>query len=247
MNKTFFISIVALASAILATVAIVYFLPSPVEAPQAHSFEECVAAGNVMLESYPRQCRTQSGEMFVEDIGNELEKRDLIRIDTPRPNTVAPSPLVVRGEARGFWYFEADFSLRLLDSNGVEIATGVATAQSEWMTENFVPFLATLVFSTPHTRTGTLVLEKNNPSGLLQNVDELRVPVIFEQASVGSKVGNGCVVTGCSGQLCAEQHAVTTCEWRPQYACYREAVCERQQDGACGWTQTPVLTTCLSS
>jgi len=30
------------------------------------SFEECVAAGNPVMESYPRQCRTADGKNFVE-------------------------------------------------------------------------------------------------------------------------------------------------------------------------------------
>ena len=41
---------------------------SPIEA-NIESFEECVAAGNPIMESYPRQCRTEDGENFVEVIG----------------------------------------------------------------------------------------------------------------------------------------------------------------------------------
>jgi hypothetical protein len=40
---------------------------------------------------------------------------------------------------------------------------------------------------------------------------------------------------------------VTTCEFRPEYACYRDATCERQADGTCGWTETPELTACLAN
>lgn len=56
-----------------------------------------------------------------------------------------------------------------------------------------------------------------------------------------------CVVGGCSNVVCAEagEHPITTCEWRPEYACYRQAVCERQADGACGWTMTSELRSCL--
>ena len=57
--------------------------------------------------------------------------------------------------------------------------------------------------------------------------------------------GGDCVVTGCSGQVCAEEDVFTTCEWLPQYACYDTATCERQADGACGWTATPELSACL--
>ena len=59
--------------------------------------------------------------------------------------------------------------------------------------------------------------------------------------------GSPCVVTGCSGQVCADQDVITTCEWRPEYACYDTAACERQPDGACGWTDTPELAACLAA
>lgn len=66
-------------------------------------------------------------------------------------------------------------------------------------------------------------------------------------------IANGCEVSGCSGQLCisAEEAAagggVSTCEFRSEYACYREASCEPQADGKCGWTQTTELTQCLAN
>jgi len=142
------------------------------------NFEECMAAGNPVMESYPRQCR--AGEKtFTENIGNELEKIDLIKIDSPRPNAVVTSPLKISGQARGTWYFEASFPVKLLDGDGNVLAQTPAQAQSDWMTENFVPYKATLEFSAPATDTGTLVLEKDNPSDLPQNADSLIVPVKF--------------------------------------------------------------------
>ncbi len=56
-----------------------------------------------------------------------------------------------------------------------------------------------------------------------------------------------CVKTGCSGHVCADSHRITTCEFRPEYACYQQATCERQADGTCGFTQTQALTDCLAS
>jgi hypothetical protein len=56
-----------------------------------------------------------------------------------------------------------------------------------------------------------------------------------------------CFVGGCSGQVCSEHEGViTTCEFRPEYACYETATCERQADGACGWTETAELNACLA-
>src|SRR3989344_3351533 len=196
------------------------------------SFEECASAGYPIMESYPRQCKTLDGKTFVEDIGNELEKGDLIRVINPRPNQTISSPLVLEGEARGTWFFEASFPIKLLDGNGKEITYTIAQAQGEWMTEEFVPFLATLEFTIPDTDTGTLIFEKDNPSGLPEHADALRMPVSFhKEISTGA-----CVVTGCSSQVCAEEDVITTCEYRSEYACYKSATCERQTNGECGWT-----------
>lgn len=57
-----------------------------------------------------------------------------------------------------------------------------------------------------------------------------------------------CFVGGCSGQVCSSREGIiTTCEWRQEYACYRNAACERQDDGKCGWTQTAELTSCIEN
>ena len=126
---------------------------------------------------------TMSGPRGAEDIGNELEKADLIKVSTPCPNQVVQSPLLIKGEARGFWFFEADFPVKLFDKNGNLIALAIARAQGEWMTEDFVPFETELNFEVSNTQKGTLVLEKDNPSGLAEHYDELRIPVVLQPAA----------------------------------------------------------------
>jgi len=59
----------------------------------------------------------------------------------------------------------------------------------------------------------------------------------------------GCIVGGCSAQLCTEASegpAMSDCMYRPEYACYKGAVCERLASGQCGWRETPELAVCLS-
>lgn len=55
----------------------------------------------------------------------------------------------------------------------------------------------------------------------------------------------GCRVTGCSGQVCSDQDLATTCEYKPEYACYRTATCTRLNNGKCGWVQTAELQQCI--
>jgi len=148
-------------------------------APIVTNFEQCVSAGYPVQESYPERCTTPEGKTFTRDIGNEFEKSDLITIETPRPGQTISNPVVIKGKARGNWYFEASFPARLIDANGKVLGTMPIQANGEWMTTEFVPFTATMDFTIPSTKTGTLILQKDNPSGLPEHDDELRIPVTF--------------------------------------------------------------------
>lgn len=112
---------------------------------------------------------------------------DLVRLLAPHPDEVMTSPLVVRGLARGPWFFEGSFPMTLTNWDGLIIAEGIATAQGEWMTEDFVPFEGTLTFETPEdigdfSRRGALILQKDNPSGLPEMDDALEITVFFREA-----------------------------------------------------------------
>lgn len=106
-------------------------------------------------------------------------EREMIRVETPQPGAVIRSPLTVRGEARGPWYFEGDFPLLMRDKDGNILARGVASAEGEWMTTDFVPFVGRLTFTAPEGMLGELILQKDNPSGRRELDDSLTIPVHF--------------------------------------------------------------------
>lgn len=127
----------------------------------------------LLLACSPAVTRPTPPPPVVRDTG------DRIRVSEPAPNAAVRSPLTVRGEARGTWYFEASFPVTLLDASGRILAQAPAQAEGEWMTENYVPFRVTLTFQTPPPGSGTLLLEKDNPSGLPEHAAELRIPLRF--------------------------------------------------------------------
>ena len=108
---------------------------------------------------------------------SSLRSSDVI-VDSPLADAIVTSPLTVTGKARGTWYFEASFPVRLLDDQGNELAAVPAQAQGDWMTEQHVPFIATITFTTT-AETGTLVLQKDNPSGLPEYDASVSIPVRF--------------------------------------------------------------------
>jgi len=179
MKKYFIIIFIVL----FTVLAFLYFYSQP-KVSEINSFTDCMAAGNPVMESYPRQCNA-NGETFREDIGNELEKDDLIRISEPRPNAQITSPVTVKGFARGNWFFEGDFPMMVVDWDGKIIGTGYATAEGGWMTTEFVPFSGTIAFDKTqiqgnYSNKGTLILQKDNPSGLSEHDDALEIPIVFK-------------------------------------------------------------------
>jgi len=101
-----------------------------------------------------------------------------IRVDVPSDGDVVKSPLIVKGEAKGVWFFEGVFPVELLNSDGEVIARSQAHANGDWMTDEDVKFEAELDFL-PETTDGELILRKDNPSGLPENDAQVRIPVKF--------------------------------------------------------------------
>lgn len=104
-----------------------------------------------------------------------------IQLTNPPSNTIISSPLTVSGLARGSWFFEATFPIYLTDAKGRILAKGQARAQSNWQTNDFVPFLGTLTFTRqPTGAKGYLILKKDNPSGLPKNDASVQVQETFQ-------------------------------------------------------------------
>jgi hypothetical protein len=172
--------------------ALFWYMKRDTGSIQVTTFEECEQAGYTVVGTSPETCRTPEGTVFIKTAtasvptstsssptsspaGNE----SLIRVTNVVPNQKITSPLTVTGEARGNWFFEASFPVKILDGNGQMIAQMPAQAIGEWMTSEFVPFKVVLSFAKPSTATGTLMLNNDNPSGLPENDKFISIPIRF--------------------------------------------------------------------
>ena len=105
---------------------------------------------------------------------------EMIRIITPAEGASISSPFTLSWQARGGWFSEGIFTVELRDNDGKNIGTFTAQATGEWMTEEFVPFTATLTF--PPQKSGApakLVFKNWNPSGEPENALEHGMWVSF--------------------------------------------------------------------
>lgn len=106
-----------------------------------------------------------------------------IIIDQPRPNESFTSPFAVTGKARGFWFFESSFPLKIIDEQAKVWGSGAAIAQADALTDNFVPFVGFIKFlSEEKPVSGSkafVVFTNDNPSGLPENEISTTVPIII--------------------------------------------------------------------
>lgn len=104
---------------------------------------------------------------------------DQIVVDEPDPQEVVSFPLTVRGEARGFWFFEATAPVYVVDASGIIVGTGFITAEGDWMTEDLVPFSGTVRLTRAQDARGalTLVFERHNASGLPEHEASVKIPI----------------------------------------------------------------------
>lgn len=168
MNLTVFKKIIAPVAIILAVAAAVLFILRGDEDAWLCEKGEWVKHGNPSASMPDKECAAT---------GDVIDYN--VRVSKPANNETIHSPFEIEGTARGGWYFEASFPIKLLDADDNLIAQTTATAQGDWMTSEFVPFKAVLEFASPQTETGFLVFEKDNPSGLIENAAEVRLPVKF--------------------------------------------------------------------
>jgi len=155
-----------------------------VPAPTVLNFADCMNAGYPVTGSNPRQCTMPDGRVYAEEIAQTATytnaSANLITVQTPFPGAVTGKEFSVEGRARGTWYFEASFPIELHDKDGKILATAIAQAQSDWMTEDFVPFKVQITAPQSYIGPATLVLKKDNPSGLPEHDASMSIPITVE-------------------------------------------------------------------
>lgn len=106
--------------------------------------------------------------------------RERVVVTSPKANSSVGNTFVVSGSAPGPWYFEASFPIKIVDKDNNFIGQGIAQAQGEWMTTDQVTFTATVTLVGSYSGPATVVLMRDNPSGMPENDDSVSVPITIQ-------------------------------------------------------------------
>jgi len=216
----------------------------------AVNFEECVANGNLVMESYPRQCTAGNGTVFVEVIDSTAVDQNIADEFNPKSpkgedyETIETVQFSVASQKRGCGSFSRQPCLVVNGENLYDPIDGF----------EYEPGYEYKITVEKYLRFGT-----SDPQLLPQDIGMFayRLVSVDSKDSVETKTedatvtpNNPCRITGCSSQLCVSADAgevLSTCEFLPQYQCFKDSICEVQVTGECGWTETEKFTQCVES
>ncbi|MEK7133495.1 MAG: Gmad2 immunoglobulin-like domain-containing protein [Patescibacteria group bacterium] len=139
---------------------VLFATPAPVEAPTTSSSETGKAA-----PTSPKPAADQP-----------LHTR--VTVTFPKSGASVGKTFVVAGSAPGNWFFEGSFPVQVRDAENSKIGQGIAQAQGDWMTTDLVTFTTNITVSN-YSGPATLVLLRDNPSGLPENDDALEVSIVI--------------------------------------------------------------------
>ncbi|PZD78064.1 Gmad2 immunoglobulin-like domain-containing protein [Mesonia sp. K7] len=106
--------------------------------------------------------------------------RDTIIVDFPQSNQEVKSPITIKGKAKGYWFFEADAPVQLVDEKGGVISEKYIQTTENWMTTDWVPFEGDLSYEVISKQRAFLVFKKANPSGFSKHDQSDTIPVILK-------------------------------------------------------------------
>lgn len=102
-----------------------------------------------------------------------------VTIAEPQQGATVDGTFTVSGDAPNTWFFEAVFPIQVRDSNDNVIGSGQAQAQSDWTKTGLVPFTAAITIGGGYRGPATLILMKDNPSGLPENDDATTTDIVI--------------------------------------------------------------------
>ena len=163
MSNRAWISIVIILAIIIAV--LVWFLfATPISKPATQS-----ATSTPMTTTTTTTTSTSTAPLDTE-----------VTVSSPKPGATVSHTITVTGQAPGAWFFEAQFPLLVKDSNNETVASEPAHAQGDWESTGEVTFTDSIVVDPSFHGPATLVLLRDNPSGLPENDDSVTVPIVIQ-------------------------------------------------------------------
>jgi hypothetical protein len=103
-----------------------------------------------------------------------------VSVTAPLPNAIVSHTFDITGTAPNLWYDEAVFPIQVRDANDDLVGTAQGEAQSDWTVSGPVAFKSQITVDASYEGPANLILLRDNPSGLPQNIDSVTIPIVVQ-------------------------------------------------------------------
>ena len=110
----------------------------------------------------------------------QLPLSESVQVQTPGAGATVENTFTIAGSAPNSWYSEAVFPIQVRDVSDNVIGRGQGHAQSDWTIPGAVVFTSSITLDGIYKGAATLILMRDNPSGLPQNDDSVTIPIIVK-------------------------------------------------------------------
>ncbi len=160
-------------------ITLLVLLPSGSKEPKSatiRTFEECADAGNLVVETVPRECHTKNKQVYVE-IYNGVQLQEVIEVKEPKVNAEVSSPFKLTGAAVGDWYANNVLNVKLVDINDNVMMNKLVRAIGDTNTQDKIPFAAAIEYDASESAIAKLIIERTNPSFSRGQLGPLVIPL----------------------------------------------------------------------
>jgi hypothetical protein len=119
-------------------------------------------------------------EKTVSPIAPDAPLSSVVVVTSPLPHATVDVSFVVEGRAPVGWFSESVFPIQVRDENNNVIARATAHGPTAWKKSTALSWSATVTVLGPYTGPATLILLRNNPSGLPENDDAVTIPIVIQ-------------------------------------------------------------------
>ena len=129
--------------------------------------------------AHPAPAHTVSAPAVTPSVPSDAPLSARVVLFSPLPSSSVSRSFDVSGQAPGQWFFEAQFPIQVRDGRGNVIGRTTGHTDGDWMSEGVIPFAAHVELGVSYHGKATLVLLKDNLSGLPERDDSVSIPIVI--------------------------------------------------------------------
>jgi cytoskeletal protein RodZ len=167
MNSKAWLALILVLAIIIAVLAWMLFTTPAQTTPAPTSAQATTSVQSVTTASVPTASSSQPLDTQV-------------TVTTPAANATVSHSFEIAGTAPGAWFYEAVFPIQVRDANDDLVGSSQGQAQGDWTQPGLVTFTSQMTIDASYEGPANLILLKDNPSGLPQNIDSVTIPITIQ-------------------------------------------------------------------